>query len=615
MTPNHQTRSIELRAVVDSDEFEAVLATDFPYQRTWGLEILQCTREAVDLSRSAGGMPLLAFHDHNRLAGRVTDVRIEGGKLRGRVKFFDTTEGRDALAAVRGGHRDLSIGYVISETKRGQGDEVLVTRWTPYEASFVAIGADPTAGINRSISTSNTGKTMTDITTTENRDFDPAALSRSQQRAARRDSAAENERIAEIVTIGQQFRHYGAEAMAQQVIAEGGTEADLRQRILRSMHSTPQLSVVGAPRRGSEYSLGRAIQAQIDPAQYLRSAGDEVDQSRALASRSRLRPNGLFIPMSAIFGEMHRQVQERSMLAGTASLGGSFVQTTIEASMFADVLRAATVAVPLGARVMSGLSDTISIPRKTATTSADWLTEVASTTASDPSTDALTLSPKRIGARTIYSRQLLIQSALDLENMIRQDLATTILAELDRCALFGTGASNQPRGIASTSGIGSVVGGTNGASLTWAHVLQLESTVAAANALVDPSSCGYAINPATRAWAKRTLKVSGVSTDLMMGDDMVGADGMSRLNGYRAAVSTKLPSNGTKGTATSVCSTLIFGDFSELIIGQFDSGIDLLVDPYSYASTGQVAIHANLFCDVVVRRPSSFAVMTDALTA
>jgi HK97 family phage major capsid protein len=212
------------------------------------------------------------------------------------------------------------------------------------------------------------------------------------------------------------------------------------------------------------------------------------------------------------------------------------------------------------------------------------------------------------------TKQLIIQSSLAIEQILREDLTETLLAEVDRVTLVGLGTSNQPRGITNVSGVAAVVGGTNGAQLAWAHVLDLEKAVANANGIVNPAAMGYAINPSTQSWAKRTVKVAGTDT-LMIGDTPIDARGLTVLNGYKCAVSTHLPSNGTKGTANAVCSTVLFGDFSQAIVGFFGNGVDLVVDPLSLAVNGMVRIVANLYVDVAVRRANSFATMTDALTA
>jgi len=75
-----------------------------------------------------------------------------------------------------------------------------------------------------------------------------------------------------------------------------------------------------------------------------------------------------------------------------------------------------------------------------------------------------------------------------------------------------------------------------------------------------------------------------------------------------------VPSNLTKGTASGICSAIIFGNFADLIIGMW-GGLDLMVDPYSNSTSGTVRVVALQDVDVAVRNAVSFSAMKDALTA
>jgi len=86
------------------------------------------------------------------------------------------------------------------------------------------------------------------------------------------------------------------------------------------------------------------------------------------------------------------------------------------------------------------------------------------------------------------------------------------------------------------------------------------------------------------------------------------------VNGYNATVSNQVPSNLTKGTSSGVCSAILFGNFADLIIGQWGA-LDLTVDPYTGSTSGTVRVVALQDVDIAVRHAESFAAMKDALTA
>jgi len=95
---------------------------------------------------------------------------------------------------------------------------------------------------------------------------------------------------------------------------------------------------------------------------------------------------------------------------------------------------------------------------------------------------------------------------------------------------------------------------------------------------------------------------------------MVWADGATPLNGYGCGITNQVSSTLTKGGSGAVCSAIFFGNWNDLIVAQF-GGLDLVVDPYSLATTNLLRVTANMYADVGVRHAESFAAMLDALTA
>ena len=116
---------------------------------------------------------------------------------------------------------------------------------------------------------------------------------------------------------------------------------------------------------------------------------------------------------------------------------------------------------------------------------------------------------------------------------------------------------------------------------------------------------GYLTNAKVRGKLKQVSKVSGQNGFVYDGD---------MVNGYRTGISNQVPSNLTKGSASGICSAILFGNFADLIIGQWGS-LDLMVDPYTGSTAGTVRVVALQDVDVAVRHAESFAAMKDALTA
>lgn len=193
------------------------------------------------------------------------------------------------------------------------------------------------------------------------------------------------------------------------------------------------------------------------------------------------------------------------------------------------------------------------------------------------------MTPKTVGAFTDFSRRLILQSSLDVENMVRRDLAQVIALAIDTAAFYGTGINNQPTGLKLQSGIN--LTDFVAANPTFAELVAMESEIAADNAALG--AMRYLVNPAQRGNFKTTAKF-GTGTEATIWEPG------NTVNGYATEVSNQV-------TAGDV----FFGNFADLLIG-FWSGLDLTVDPYAGATSGTVRVIALQDTDIAVRNAVSF---------
>lgn len=584
-----RTLELELtRADSKARTFPASLSSEAPYERGWGIEILDHAPEAVDLSRAAAGLPLLLYHDPQRPVGMVESVKLEGRRLAATVRFFSTEPGEEAARMVREGLTTVSIGYLVDRMEQeGERDGTpvyRVLRWTLLECSLVTIPADTTVGIGRSrIEWKDT---------------------RSMETNTPKPTNAEADRVKSIVALGSAYQKYlGANDVAD-AVERGVTEHQFRETIMARMesrHTDTSVAHLGMERRDVErYSLARAIAASVTGD--WSKAGLEREASRALERVVGMPATGFYVPSEAW--------ARRDFNVGTASEAGNLVATNMRADLFVDALRESLALAGLGVRILPGLSGNVDIPRKSTAGSLGMLTEIGSASETAPATAKVSLTPKRVGAYVEYSKQALIQSALALEGMLRDDLLTGAAVLIEYQALNGNGTAPNMAGVRNTSGIGTVVGGTAGAAPDWAGIIALESKAADANA-IGGALAGYLVNSKTRGKLKTTQR--GTNLDFAWSDAPPGPDGFYRLNGYRAAVTNNLPSNLTKGSSTTVCSAALFSsDWSMGVLALFGAP-DVTVDPYTLAATGQVRITLNQYVDFGVRQPAAFAKVDDWL--
>lgn len=408
--------------------------------------------------------------------------------------------------------------------------------------------------------------------------------------AAERGLTAEEE--ARYGELEGQIEQMGRDIQRRETVQ--GWQAELGQPAGGALRPEPAIGMSRQERQ--RYSLVRAINAAMR--NDWRGAELEAEASRAVEQRLGRPAQGFFVPYDYLGGDGQESVQVRSgrgfqyapaggptgvglerrdLTAGTDAAGGYTVATELLASSFIDMLRNAMMTQRAGARILSGLVGDVAIPRQTGGATAYWVAESGAPTESTHAFDQVSLIPKTVGAYSDISRKLLLQSSVDIEALVRQDLATVLALELDRAALHGSGSSNQPTGIAATSGIGSVAGGTNGLAPTYAHLIALETEVAQDNA--DIGRVAYMTNTKVRGKLKSTV----VGTD----QRMVWSDGASPMNGYPAWITNQVSSALTKGSSSGVCSAIFFGNWGDLLIGMW-GGLDILVDPYTASTTGTV---------------------------
>lgn len=614
---------------IDAEKRTVALAfsSETPYERWFGTEILDHDKKSIRLGRLNDGGAVLLDHDTSKHVGVVEDVTIGDDKVaRAVVRFGRSPEAEAAFQDVQDGiRRHVSVGYFIHrmvlEEKKAEGEQELdtyrATDWEPFEISVVAVPADPTVGIGRAsameVQTQFVRSVADDQSIADGEqpaDSTPAqsanhrSIVMSTENAASAGNAvdpvaAEKQRVKDLIAIGEAYGKYIQPKDINDAIANGRTIEQFKDFIMARMQSVsdanPGIIVGMTGGEAKRYSLGRAVAAAITGD--WTKAGLELEASRAVEKIFGRTPEGFYIPAD---------VFRRDFNVGTATEAGNLVATDLRTDLYVDALRAKLVASTLGMRILSGLTSSIAIPRKSTASTLGTLTEIGSASETAPAIAQVSLTPKRVGAYVEYSKQALLQASMSVESMLRDDLIQGAAVLLENGIINGSGTAPQMTGLRNTTGMGTSVGGTAGAAPTWALMVGLETLCAAANAEPDQLA-GYLLNTQTRG----KLKTVQRGTNL----DFVWQNGPQPLNGYRVAVTNNVPANLTKGSSTTVCSSALFSsDWSMAVLGLFGAP-DVTVDPYSLAATGQVRITLNQFADFGVRQPGAFAKIDDLLSA
>lgn len=353
------------------------------------------------------------------------------------------------------------------------------------------------------------------------------------------------------------------------------------------------------------HSLGRAVNALMTN-RALDGAEAEIHaEAEREAREAGVSISGVGLPSWAIRFDAEKRTDWN---VTTSADGGYTVQTDVQPIV--EALRPVSILSQMGINVMSGLRGNLLFPTDTAGSGA-WEGEVDANANYSPTIGTVSSSPKRFGAVATMSKQLMAQSTSISDAYIRRQLELTIGTAIDQVGIEG-GGSNEPTGIIGNSSVTVLNAGTasatgvnaNGAALTWDDIVALWNDVVGANStMVRPA---FLTNNRVIAKGSATPRQSsGVEGNFIFNESMTAY-------GYPVMHSTNVPGDITKGSSTTL-NALIFGDFSQLTLAQW-GGLDLVVDPYSAATTAQIKIIANIWVDFIITRPQAFAVIKDILT-
>lgn len=154
--------SFDVRGLNDETRtFELSFASEEPYQRWFGKEILSLEPNAVDLSRLNEIGVLLYNHNRDKVIGRVNKAWVKDNRAYAEVTFDEDAEADVIYQKVKSGTlRAVSVGYRVdsweevaagktSANGRHVGPCSVALKWQPYEISIVSVPADATVGVGR----------------------------------------------------------------------------------------------------------------------------------------------------------------------------------------------------------------------------------------------------------------------------------------------------------------------------------------------------------------------------------------------------------------------------------------------------------------------------------
>jgi HK97 family phage major capsid protein len=289
----------------------------------------------------------------------------------------------------------------------------------------------------------------------------------------------------------------------------------------------------------------------------------------------------LLVPLEAL-------ISRKALTATTATTGGFLIANDI-GQQIEFTLRASSVCIRAGARVLPGLRGDLRLGRETQDVTCDWLHELQEAQESDPEYSVVHFTPHRLAGLTSISTQLNAQ-APDLSAFVVESLTRGIGAAFDRAGIQGSGVLGEPLGLFNRESVKTVI---FGGQATWAKAVNFEKQITAANG--DDDSITFIAEPAVREKWRTLERFSGGGRALW--------EDVNNCAGRNAYVTTNVPSN-------SICA----GDFTKMLFATWGEGtpVMVIVDPFTGAKEGKVEILVSLFGDVAALREEVFCISADS---
>jgi HK97 family phage major capsid protein len=314
-------------------------------------------------------------------------------------------------------------------------------------------------------------------------------------------------------------------------------------------------------------------------------------QTKYVDDDGRLRLGSI---MRAMIVGPRNDLERRALAEGADATGGITVPDLTSAA-FIDRLRAALVVIRAGAVTVPLRSDITKMARLTTDPTAAWRAEAGPVAESDPALDGVTFAPKSLDVFFKVSREL-VEDSLNIEDILEMALLRSFSVAVDAACLTGSGTSSQPLGLRGMTSVNQVVAG---GGTTAAQLLGFEKpidTLAALWGANVPTATAMLMAPRTLATLSK-LRESATS-----GQQLIAP---SVLTAFPWLQTTSIPINETQGASTT-CSTLYLGDFSQMMLGvRTDMTIEVARE--LYRGNYQFGFFGHLRMDMQVKHQESFA--------
>ena len=642
----------------DQYEFEIAFSSEQPYQRQfWDEqnqemvvldEILVHTPEAVDLSRLNNNAPLLFNHNFDNHIGVVCNARIDADNVgRALVKFskHGTLANDIRNKVIEGTMEKISVGYDIKEYHidyaKGQ---LIVTKWAPYELSFVTVPADDTVGLNRSLNTITVNlEAKRDMTKEQIEEIkeeqEPAQVEETpveenkeleveetQERQVEENEENENledgkdaehpesvdddsSTVRETEEVKEEREAAPVEEEKTEEVAERSEEDELEireiarelniddeelKRALAVKDMTPEafrtkaLNNITNAQRNNEQIKDSKMEKTFDLNNVIRSLVDgaalganEAEYSAMAATATMQR--GRAARGGSVF--VPAAAMRAAAAGNTKADLTAITDEKLLTESYIEMLMPESVLGRLGVTVYSGLTAPTAIPKmtKSSVDAFGFVDENGAAPEGKAEFANVKLSPKTFAGGNPISRQS-IKTVPGIATLITDHINQAVRIKLEQLILSDKDNERGPAGLVKQLVDASRV--TKKAAFSYKDFLKEIAQLTDAG--VPAQAIKFAMSGATAAELESTLKDNGVSGYIIEN---------GKLAGYDVVTSGVIPAD-----------HIVLGDFSAITIGEW-GGLEVDLDDSTYRAQSAIVPRIWVDLDYVVAQPEALKVL------
>lgn len=642
----------------DQYEFEIAFSSEQPYQRRfWDEqnqemvvldEILVHTPEAVDLSRLNNNAPLLFNHNFDNHIGVVCNARIDADNVgRATVRFskHGTLANDIRNKVIEGTMEKISVGYDIKEYHidyaKGQ---LIVTKFVPFELSFVTVPADDSVGLNRSLNTITVNleakRDMTkeqieeikeeqesapveeapveenkesEVEETQERqveenkedenledgkdaehpesvDDDSSTVREAEEVKEEREAApVEEEKIEEVAERSEED-----ELEIREIARELNIDDEELERALAIKDMTPEafrtkaLNKIATAQRNNEQIKDSKMEKTFDLNNVIRSLVDgaalganEAEYSSMAAGAAMQRGRAARGGSVFVPAAALRAASEGNTKATLTDITDEKLLT----ESYVEMLLPQSVLGRLGVTVLSGLSAPIAVPKMTASSvdAFGFVDENGAAPESKAEFANVKMAPKTFAGGNPISRQSL-KTVPNIATLITDHINKAVRIKLEQLILSDKDNTRGPKGLVKQL----VDGGRVAKKAAFSYKDFLKEIAALTDAGVPAQAIKFAMSGATAAELESTLKDNGVSGYIIEN---------GKLAGYDVVTSGVIPAD-----------HIVLGDFSGIMIGEW-GGLELDMDDTTYRAQSAIVPRIWVDLDFTVVQPEALKVL------